>query len=458
VFLIAEVTSRLGTGTGLVWAISRSRALRGAARLPELLRVALTPVVALSVVVAAVLFATAGRVAGVLGGDPSGEAATAVRVLAVLLPLTVLSNALVAATRGQGSILPTVVLDRVGRPLLQLGLVVLAVAGGSLTVLTTVWAAPWVACAALAGWWLLRSERPAARAAGGRDPVAEPLPWREFWRFTGPRAATSVVQLALQRLDIVLITLLAGPAEAAIYTAATRFLVVGQIAGQALASVVEPRLGRLLALGDRAAAAAVYRTATGWLVLLCWPLYLLVGTYADAFLGWFGDGYEAGAGVVLVLATAMLLATGVGMVDAVLIMGGRTAWNLGNAVAALVVNVLLDVLLIPRMGLLGAAIGWAAAICVANLAPLAQVWWRMGMHPFGAGTATAAALAVGCFAVLPVAVGLGWDGPGATVAATAVGAVLYLAGALRWRRALALDALLDQRRTRRPGVRTATAR
>jgi O-antigen/teichoic acid export membrane protein len=451
VFLIAEVTARLGTGTGLVWAISRERALQGSVRLPALLRVALAPVVALSVVVGAALFLGAGSVAGLLSGDPDGEAATAVRVLAVLLPLTALSNALVAATRGQGAILPTVVLDRVGRPLLQLALVVLAVAGGSLTVLTTLWALPWALCAGLAAVWLWRSHRTEPAPA-----AAEPLPWREFWRFTGPRAVTSVVQLALQRLDIVLLTLLAGPAEAAVYTAATRFLVVGQIANQALAAVAEPRLGRLLALGDRPAAAEVYRAATGWLVLLCWPLYLLVATYADAFLGWFGEGYDAGTGVVLVLAAAMLLATGVGMVDVVLIMGGRTAWNLGNAAAALLTNVLLDVLLIPRLGLLGAAIGWAAAIVVANLAPLAQVWRHMRLHPFGIGTATAAALSMACFALLPALVRAGWDGGWATPIATGLGAVLYIVGCLRWRRALALDALREVRRTRRgPGVRPA---
>ena len=443
VFLIAEMAARLGTGTGLVWALSRARALPGSARLTDLLRVALTPVVAASLVVGAALFAGAGSVAGLLGGEAGGEPAAAVRVLAVLLPLATLSNALVAASRGLGAILPTVLLEQIGRPVLQLALVVVALAGTSLTVLATLWALPWAVCAAFAALWLRRAQRRGGAPAAGTAP--ELLPWREFWRFTGPRAVTGVVQIALQRLDIVLLTLLAGPAEAAVYTAATRFLVVGQMANQALAAVVEPRLGRLLALRDLPAAAAVYRTATGWLVLLCWPLYLLAATYADVFLGWFGDGYEAGGTVVLVLAAAMLLATGVGMVDLVLIMGGRTALNLGNAVAALVTNVVLDLLLIPRLGLLGAAIGWAAAIWVANLAPLAQVWRHMRLHPFGTGTGTAAALAVTCFAVLPAAVGAAWDGSWTAPAATVAGVVLYVLGCLRWRRALALDALWDVR-------------
>lgn len=445
VFLLAGMAARLGTGTGLVWAISRTRALGQPGRVPALLRVALTPVVAVSLLLAAGMFAGAGALAEIAGASADGDAAVAVRVLAVLLPLTTLSDTLVAATRGHGAILPTVALDRVGRPVLQLVVVVLAAATGSVAALTTAWAAPWVLSAVLAGWWLLRLQRPDAPAVPARP--REARPWREFWSFTAPRAVTSVVQLALQRLDIVLLTLLAGPAEAAIYTAATRFLVVGQVANQGLTSVVEPQLSRLLAVADRSAAGAVYRTATGWLVLLCWPLYLLVATYADGMLDWFGSGYDEGTVVVLVLAGSMLVASAIGMVDVVLIMGGRTSWNLGNSMLALAVNVVVDVLLIPPLGLLGAAIGWAAAILVNNLLPLYQVWRHMGLHPFGPALGTALALSVGAFGVLPLATTTVWGG-GAPVAlaTTAVGIALFLLGVRRWRRTLELDALRTLRR------------
>ncbi|MGY2002138.1 oligosaccharide flippase family protein [Blastococcus sp. SYSU DS1024] len=449
VFLIAEMVARLGTGTGLVYAISRAHGLGTAARVPGFLWVALTPVVALSLVLAGALLLAAEPLARLFTDDAVGSTATALRVLAVLLPLTTVSDTLVAATRGHGPILPTVVVDKVGRPVVQLAAVAAVAAGGSVVAVTTAWAAPWVLSALAAGWWLARLQRP--HAAPRTGPRVGPGTWREFWVFTGPRAVTSVVQLALQRLDIVLLTLLAGPVPAAVYTAATRFLVVGQFVNQALAGVVEPRLSRLLAVGDRAAGNTVYRTATGWLVLLCWPFYLLVMTYADGLLDWFGAGYDAGVTVVLVLATTMLVATSIGMVDVVLLMGGRSRWNLGNALLALTVNVVVDLLLIPSMGLLGAAIGWAAAICVNNFLPLAQVWRSLRMHPFGAGTGTAVALSLSCFAVLPLLVRLvAGDGLLPAVAATGLGVALYAAGCWRLRRVLALDTLRALRRATPP--------
>ena len=108
-------------------------------------------------------------------------------------------------------------------------------------------------------------------------------------------------------------------------------------------------------------------------MLLTWPLYLLVMTYAPVYLGLFGTAYRDGAPSSWCWPAAMLVATGCGMVDMVLSMAGRTAWNLVNVLVALASRSALDLLLIPRLGALGAAIGLAAAVVANNLLPLAQV-------------------------------------------------------------------------------------
>jgi O-antigen/teichoic acid export membrane protein len=68
----------------------------------------------------------------------------------------------------------------------------------------------------------------------------------------------------------------------------------------------------------------------------------------------------------------------------VLLMGGKSSWNLVNTMVGLSLNIGLNLLLIPRYGGTGAAIAWSTSILVTNLAPLAQVWKFLDMHPFGA--------------------------------------------------------------------------
>ncbi len=450
-FLLAEMVARLGTGTGLVYFVARLRRLDRAAEIRAIQRVALTPVVAVSLLVAAVLLLWTPAFARLVGSDTPGTR-TAIVVLAVLLPVTTLSEALLAATRGHGTMLPTVALDKVGRSGLQLVLVGVAVAatGGSLALVTGAWAVPWAASALLAWLWLQRLSRGLPRLeASARRPRRDVR--REFWGFTWPRAVNSLAALALQRLDILLVTVITGPAAAAVYTAATRFLVAGQLVNSSISTAAQPRLDEVLAVVDRASASTVYRSATAWIVLLTWPLYLLCAVFAEAVLSIFGEGYAAGRPVILVLAGAMLLATACGMVDMLLNMAGRTSWTLGNSLVALAVMVAVDLVLIPPLGILGAAIGWAAAILTNNLLPLGQLLVAYGLHPFGRATLAAAGLSAACFGALPLAARLAApDRPLLALAALGIGAVVYLLAVRRWRAALGLPSLRSLRPRRRP--------
>ena len=220
----------------------------------------------------------------------------------------------------------------------------------------------------------------------------------------GPARLATRVQIVIQRLDIVLVGIIRGPAVAAVYAAATRFLVVGQLGNSAISMASQPQLSCLFALRDRLGARAVYQTTTAWLVLLTWPLYLLAISYGPAILSIFGHGYRAGSGVMVVLGAAMLLASGCGQVDVVLTSTGRSVLSLANGLTALTVNVAVDLALIPHYGITGAAIGWAAAIAGSNLIPLAQVAWIVRIHPFGTGTVRACALTALSFGVIPALV------------------------------------------------------
>jgi hypothetical protein len=108
----------------------------------------------------------------------------------------------------------------------------------------------------------------------------------------------------------------------------------------------------------------------------------------------------------------------------------------------MVINVAVDLALIPHYGITGAAIGWAAAIGVTNLVPLVQVAAVVRVHPFGPGSLTACLLTTLSFAAIPLAVrAIAGDGAAATIAAIAAGCVVLLGGLWLGRRVLHLELL-----------------
>jgi O-antigen/teichoic acid export membrane protein len=470
-FLIIEAVAGLGADVGAVNFIARLRRLGRDDQIPAIIRAAVIPVAAVSVLAAAAMFVLAGPLSGTLLHGHLGQAgatpvlvADALRALALALPCSALADTLMGITRGYRDMRPTVVVDRIGRSSAQLVAVLIAVSAASAALLAPLWALPYIPAAGAAWWWLRRIRRrqesriarQPATADGAEGPA--PRPGGEaarstgvgvasataggFWRFTAPRAVANLAQITLQRLDIVLVAIIRGPGDAAIYTAATRFLVAGQFGNTAIIMAAQPRFAELFAVGENRAAGRVYQVTTAWLIVLTWPLYLLAVIYGPEVLSLFGHSYQAGHLVMIILGLTMLLAAACGQVDTVLITTGRSGWSLANGLSAVVVNVVLDVSLIPRYGITGAAIGWSAAIVVSNLTPLAQLARAYRLHPFGRGALTAASLATLSFAVLPLAA-RGLLGTGAAVSAGAVGAgcCLQVAGLWWFRDSLQLAAL-----------------
>jgi O-antigen/teichoic acid export membrane protein len=439
-FLILESVTSLGAYAGAVYFIARLRLFGAEGRIKVILRAAIIPVVVASVTAASVLllFATPlarGLLGGHLGHAGASPAAVAamLRALAIALPFAAVLDTILGATRGYRDMRPTLVIYQLARSLGQLAGVAVAVAAGSIALLAPLWALPYAPAAAAAWIWLRRirtrksarqraREIPADLAAllalaspllpDGRkgrpgqritdDRLADATP-RGFWRFTTPRAVATLAQIIIQRLDIVLVGIMKGPTEAAIYTAATRFLVAGQLGNAAISMAAQPQFTELFATGALRRANAIYQATTAWLMLLTWPMYLLVMVYGHAFLAIFGHSYRAGYTVIVILAISQLVGMACGQVDMVLITTGRSSWSLVNGVSAMIVNVAVDLLLIPHYGITGAAIGWAASVGVFNALPLTQVAFTVRLHPFGRGSLIAAVLCLGGFGLIPLA-------------------------------------------------------
>jgi O-antigen/teichoic acid export membrane protein len=176
------------------------------------------------------------------------------------------------------------------------------------------------------------------------------------------------------------------------------------------------------------------------------PLYLAVCTCAPLLIRVFGHHYASGTTTMVVVSAAGLVGVACGLVDYVLITAGRATWNLGNSALALVLNVVIDVVFIPHIGIIAAAIGWALAIAVNNVLPLWQIRSSLGFSPVSAIWARVLVAAGIGFGLLPgLTVWLSHRSILATVVALAIGSIAYLGALWLWRDALGLNAAAFRR-------------
>jgi O-antigen/teichoic acid export membrane protein len=403
IFNNLSIAGAIGADTGLVWAFSRSLAKQRDRELAAFVRVAAVPVVLIGLVSASLVWGFAPELAGRFGGDDHAETiSTVLRVLAPMLPVASLYLMVLGASRGFSTMVPTVAVDRFGRAFFQpaVALIVAAV-GGSLTALAVGWSAPYLIGLVAGVAWLAALLRRRSAATAGIE-LEPPRPTatlaRRFWRFTAPRSVASIFRVGVQWIDVLIVGAVMSPADAAVYGFSTRLLQFGLFVASSVGQVAQPMFGGLLAAGEKARARDVYQTATGWQVAITWPQYLAAALFGALLLRLiFGAAYVEGAPVVAILAISTMIGAAAGPVDMLLLMAGKSTWSLWNTGATLTANVALNLILIPRHGIVGAAIAWAISRLIANALPLAQVAGYLGLHPFGRGSLIAGAGALTIF-------------------------------------------------------------
>ena len=370
------------------------------------------------------------------------------RATAVLLPFAGLYEVTFGALRACDRVVPAIVLDRFVRPIAQVGaMVAVAMADGSATATAYAWALP-VVGAVIVAMVLLTRPSATRRVNGNRSS----MPAGEFWHYTSPRAVARISQVLTQRLDVLLLAAIGTVEDAGVYGTVSRCMIAGVFVATAVQQMVQPRLRRLIVRGDLAGVKEMYGASTTWVVITTWPAYLTMAIFAPVVLRLFGEDAVRGSTALVILSLSMLVASACGLVEVVLLMAGRSWLSTANVLAALAINVVLNLLLIPPLGMTGSALAWMAAIFVTNLVPLYQVS-RLGLHPGGRPLFTAMGIGIGAFAMPMLACRIigGATWPALLVGLT-IGMGAYVAALVVARRWVLLDRFVRDLRPPRPAT------
>ncbi|MGW0191204.1 oligosaccharide flippase family protein [Streptomyces sp. NPDC003362] len=394
VFTILCNTCKLGADTGLVRFVSRDLATSGGRQVGALLRSAVLPGAAVSTTAAALLFLSPWTATRLLPNLAPDDAVTLVRLFALVLPLATVTLILLGATQGYGTVVPFVGVEQIGKPVLRVLIAVpVALLVPGVLSLAAAWLAPSVAGAVIA-WLALRRCR---RTDPGRPAgTEEAVTGQGFWAFAAPRAISSVFDIGSVWVGVVLLSSMATSEEAGIYTAVGRVIVAATLLQLAIRLAVAPEISRLLAVGDLAQARHLHRVSTRWIVLFSWPLLALLTCFPGTVLSLFGPEFAQGSHALVVLCVASAVNVGVGNAQTVLLMAGRSSWHLAVTGVAFAVQLTVGVLAVPRLGVLGAALSWGAAIVVENLISAVLVRWHPGFTVVDAGYRLATATGLCC--------------------------------------------------------------
>lgn len=193
--------------------------------------------------------------------------------------------------------------------------------------------------------------------------------------------AIGLVYMGITHMDRLMLGIMASPTEVGIYGLSARIVGMMLLVVYLLPPLVAP-IYASSGLGRDEAGGRVYEASTSLVARAVFPLalaFLLFGSELLELAG--GESYRAGAVIVTILTLATYLVAATGNNGLMLQMGGRENWELGMSSATLGMNFLLNLVLIPEWGGVGAAYATAASLFISTVIKIALCRKSWGVMP-----------------------------------------------------------------------------
>jgi O-antigen/teichoic acid export membrane protein len=147
----------------------------------------------------------------------------------------------------------------------------------------------------------------------------------------------------------------------------------------AVNSVVSPKFAVLYNQGDMVALGQTARNSAKLMTLMAAPIFALFLIAPGWIMSIFGAQFSGGAAILSILALGQFVNVATGSVQQVLMMCGYEHLLRNVAIICAILMILLNLMLIPLLGVLGAALATASVMIFQNLLVASLVWRFLGI-------------------------------------------------------------------------------
>lgn len=254
--------------------------------------------------------------------------------------------------------------------------------------------------------------------------VPSPETVHRLLSFSWPLAFEGALVLFMGHIDILMIGYFRTQTEVGYYKAVQPLALIVLFFLNALVFVYLPVATRHFENRELEHLRTLFKTGTKWVSLATCPLVVLLAVFSEGVLRVLYDpAYTAGAVALSILAVGTYLRVVVGPTGATIKAIDRTKVDLVASAVGLGVNVGANLLLIPRYGIVGAAIGTSLGYLAFNVVDLVVIYRSVSAVPFSAS----AVVPIGLTAVTAVGIRSLFAGGRSPVELAVIGVVLVVA-------------------------------
>jgi O-antigen/teichoic acid export membrane protein len=196
---------------------------------------------------------------------------------------------------------------------------------------------------------------------------------RELFVFGVPQNLNMTFNTLITNLDVVMLGFFGfAPEKIGFYGMSAQIVRTIRQVKLAFSNSYAPVIARLHERGDREAMNLSYAMVIRWTTTIGLPVALVVAIMKADLLRVFHSTFTGDSTFMLLLIIPPLLSCSCGIAGNIVVMTGHSMWNLLNSFLVAGLNALLNFLLIPRFGFMGAAVATVIAAAIVSILQLIE--------------------------------------------------------------------------------------
>lgn len=203
----------------------------------------------------------------------------------------------------------------------------------------------------------------------------------DFLKYSFSLSLITGTSILMQNIDKIMINFISGVYEVGLYRSAENYSTLIAIFASTFV-VFWPVMSSLYSQKKIYLLNNIFSYITKFLCLLSIPTIVLVIVYSKELLLIFGNQYISSSSILIVLLLGIIIDTLSGPVGALLNMTEYAKYNLINMILLATLNIILNIILIPKFGAIGAAFATSVSCIIINFINIIQNKILLGIFPY----------------------------------------------------------------------------
>ncbi len=313
------------------------------------------------------------------GFDAQGKILSVVKILIFAIPFTILLNLTVAIYRGFDRTNVNMYFYNIIRPVSLLGFASAAVFfGASLKGVVFADLLSMIFTFGIMSVYFIK--KPPVKPEW-KLKFSEPT--RQLIRYSFPLLITATLLNLMSWIDTIMLGYFKSPEVVGVYNAVYPIVGFLSLVIASMGYVYVPVASKLWGLNKTKPVGSIYAVMTKWCFLLTFPIFALIFVYPEFLITkLYGAEYVGGTTALRILAMGFIANSYFGFNYHTLLASGDSDFLMKCSVASAGINAVINFILIPEYGMIGAAIGTAVSYASIEVSMTLRAWKKQKMHPF----------------------------------------------------------------------------